>query len=240
MHICCLDGERPTRLHDHLDRPSRLAPSPCRRRQLRGRRPAKRSSPAAPLAETQARLRALLPPHERFEVSEREPAYEVEVRPFLDHVFATTKSPSRYAVECRGPVCRVTSDTDMGEWMGPLQSDPKRFRGMQFGGHEAFIELDESDPDATELGRTMTRTALDGARTAIDACKRHHPQPQGTLEGSVQFLLTLRRLRIELRASLASQPFGSCVRRAIETAIAPLQISLDASEFSVPLAITVP
>lgn len=193
------------------------------------------------VAETEAKLAELLPPSEMFTLAERTPENEERIRPFLDKIFGTTKGEDpRYDVECHGNVCQLMTDVSPSEWQRELQTDPEgrgMFRGMEFGGHGTFMELQEPGFDAgiqpTERIATTDPTTDPMTKISmalfvsprVSDCKKENPTP-----GDLKLTVTVdpsSRWLVGAGGSLEAQAGGVCIRRVLEEILADTPVPPD-------------
>ncbi|HEV7556015.1 MAG TPA: hypothetical protein VGO00_11195 [Kofleriaceae bacterium] len=195
--------------------------------------PSGRSDPArtaleAKLVETEAELDKHRPLAEKYELADRSPEVEAQVKPFLDKIFPAGPKPG-YMLECHGRVCRLEADADRDHWMEPLQQDPDGrglFHGMTFDRYATYLDVEPPDRVA---GNRYLRAVFDLVRHGpeLAACKKQFPAA-----GSVSYQLTLdpsRHVVIATTGPLAGSELDRCSRDIVDRVIAGMQPPADVS-----------
>lgn len=193
------------------------------------------------LADAEARLSELANPKQKFAHATRSLDVEARVTPYLDDVFAELKD-LKYAVECRGRVCKIDAPFVRGEdWTWKLQTLwPRRalFGGMSFGPDGVFIEL--APPEL------IPAAFLDGMLRAA-WLRAHKPcgfatSPAGDLTLTLAYDAVTRRVTRNATGSLAQQPVGMCTSKALDEVIATTELppEMTRSLRSEPLELTLP
>ena len=180
----------------------------------------------AKLAQTEAELDKQRPMSERFDLAERAPDVEAQVKPFLDRIFPAGPKPG-YTVECHGRVCKLEADADRDNWMEPLQHDPDGrglFRGMTFDRYATYLDVEL--PEVVG-GNRYLRSVFDLVRYApeLARCKKQFPQP-GKLEVEAS-LDAGRHVVIQLAGELATAEIAGCLRSVIDQVIASMPLPAD-------------
>jgi hypothetical protein len=189
------------------------------------------------LVRIEARIAALQSPTERWKKGQPTPEVEATVRPYLDQVFAKVGS---YKLDCRGGACRIDTATSMDEWMEPLQSGyPDRaLYDMSFERYAYIAPHEASEGAGMWLWWAITMKAYDAAEACMKASTAH-----GDLTINFDLDDKTRRVAVRIGGSLANDPVGQCVRRALEDAVAVTTVPPDAHavlgqdvRFELPLA----
>jgi hypothetical protein len=174
------------------------------------------------LRAAEAKIDALLPLHEKFEIASRGPESEPRVRTVIDRVFGVEGSDeSPYDLECRGDLCRFQTDRPSREWEEPLQSElGPVVRDLMMTSDAVYFELD--DP-ARAVGKQYVIGIADALwrSPAFVACKRGVTTP-GIVNVTLQ--IVARHIEVAVSGALADAPVGACVRHVIEDLVraAPL------------------
>ena len=182
----------------------------------------------ARLAQTEAELDKHRPLAEKFELAERAPEVEAQVKPFLDKIFPPGAKPG-YTIECHGRVCKLEADADRDNWMEPLQHDPDGrglFHGMTFDRYATYLDV---EPPEVVGGNRYLRSIFDLVRYSpdLERCKKEFPHPgkldvQATLDAA-------RHVVVQLGGELASTDIAACVRGVIDAVVASLPLPADVS-----------
>jgi len=195
------------------------------------------------VAEAEAKLETLLPLEEKFERAPSTPENEERLRPFLDKVFHVKAGEvAPYDVECHQAYCRLLPDSFAGEWESDLQRYPERiewFKELGFSGNRVFMELQPPEHAAGFRLFMQLVTALDES-PAVDVCKKQNPQ-RGMVVLVMRFDPASRHIAVLAFDSLANQPGGICIRRALEEVVAATPVPADVVDLpGEPLRFEVP
>ncbi len=190
----------------------------------------------ARLAVAEREVEARLRDDERFERAAPSPQSEARLRPLLERVFTGAPADIAWDVECRGGTCRLeVVEPESGssfDWSGRLQADEEQhalITSSTFTGGGPGQDPVSKEPIFTRtaffglrgegtisglvvLGELLTRF---GASPAVAACKAEFPAV-GWLSLRLDLRPAEQRIEIQAGGSLAVEPGGGCLRRALE------------------------
>jgi hypothetical protein len=176
---------------------------------------------AAIEADSDTKLHAL----DRFERGTRSPDTESRIRPFLERVFAHAPDGVTYTAECRGLVCKLDVQDNVGfPWTTILQ-DEAGWQGLfvrkEFGPEGTFVQFhDEPQPPGKVAIIAVIESFRDSPR--IDGCKAQYPSASG--EYFVHVAIESERFRVDEIGDLAGTPVGACLRGIIDDVVAKTQV----------------
>ncbi|NVB80835.1 MAG: hypothetical protein HOV81_20730 [Kofleriaceae bacterium] len=194
------------------------------------------------LATAEARLEPMLRPNEKFDRRGRSPEVELELQPLLDEVFdAPADAEPPYELECRGRICRVTSDVTSFDWRNEMGAHPDStgmFQQAQVG-HDVYVELTETKT-AAGIRFTVALFQALAESTIVADCRRDDSTP-GSLTLALRFDRASRRVIVVAAGSLETAAFGVCVRRHFEELVAATPVPSDVTEiYEAPFPVVSP
>jgi hypothetical protein len=166
------------------------------------------------LRKAEAKVDALRPLYEKFDLAAGGGENEPRVRAVIDRVFGVEGSGERpYDLECRGDICRFQTDRPPGEWQDAFQFDMAGLaRDMSFSSDAVYFHVDDASRAAGKRYVIDIASAL-WMSPRLAACK-HGQTAIGTV--TVTLRLVARHVEVDASGPLADTPVGSCVRKLVE------------------------
>jgi len=142
-----------------------------------------------------------------------------------------------YDLECRGDICRFQTDVRPGEWQQAFQFEMHGLaRDMSFSSDAVYFHVERPTEAVGKQYVIQIANSL-WPSSELAACKRGQ-----SVSGTVDVTLHLvdRHVEVETSGTLAAEPSGVCVRKAVEDVVRATPLPDDVVELptnSWPVAI---
>lgn len=169
------------------------------------------------LQNAEAKVDALRPLYEKFDLASGGAEDESRVRTVIDRVFGVEGSGQRpYDLECRGDICRFQTDVRPAEWQEAFQFEMLGLaRDMSFSSDAVYFHVEAPGEAASKQYVIRVASSL-SMSPALGACKRGQ-----SATGTVNITLRLvdRHVEVDTSGPLAGAAPGLCIRRVAEDVV---------------------